>query len=542
MSTHALRLTALAASLLVLLVGRTASAQPQWVVVPVRTTGTDPASLVAPLERALAASGDRVLAGAAAAQRFEAVHSSDPATVAPGDIEVWASRSRTALRHLARAEYTEARRALLEAQAISERAAEAMNREAVRARGVLDTCLMVVRAHVETRDETAALEQARACRRLVPRMQATAYTHPPEVRELLARVDAEPASEIGGMLRVESVPSGCPVRVNGVAFGTTPVATNELGAGEYRVQVECRGDQPGRVRRVQVGPTDVFVRVDARVDEALRSRGGLALVYDGPSSAARHAVQDGGLLSSSLGLQVLLVRVNAEGGVELDAIAPTGVRTIEVARADVIDRPEIVITRLAQADEDALEVEAEDAPSGPLPRARRRAGYVLLALGGAALGVGVGLEARREALGARYRIALPADVDFLDRQAAWSRPRAAMLSVTVAGALVSSTSVVLLATHRRRMPWWGWTAGAAGVGFGAWAIATTIARPGCDGSAQDVPDCVARETRGDRAVLLASLASPLLTTPLALRLRRELSVSVAARSGEIAFSLRGALP
>ena len=58
----------------------------------------------------------------------------------------------------------------------------------------------------------------------------------------------------------------------------------------------------------------------------------------------------------------------------------------------------------------------------------------------------------------------------------------------------------------------------------------------------DVPDCVARETLVDRASLLASLASPLLTTPLALKLRREVSVSASASRGQLAFSIQGVLP
>ncbi len=534
-------------SLFVFALTDVARAEPEWVVVSVRTTGSDPAALTEALEGALTTSGDRVVAGREAATRFERLHSADATTVEPGDIEVWASRSRAALRHLARAEYTEARRALLQAQAISERAAEAMNREATRARGVLDTCLMVVRTQLETGNEAAALEQARACRRLVPRMQATAYTHPPEVRELLTRVDAEPAADVGGMVRIESAPSGCPVRVNGDAFGTTPVATNELGAGEYRVQVECRGDAPGRVRRIVVGPTDVFVRVDARLDEALRSRGGLSLVYDGASSADEHAVHDAGFLANALGVRVLLVRVTTNGNVRLDAIASSGVRVLEVPRLDVLEQTGEVLTRLAQREEDDP-VEIDDmgpaAPSGlsSLPRARRRLGLSLLGAGTAALVTGIALEARRESLGAHYEVALPSDVDFLDRQLAWARFRTPLLAVSTAGGALTSTSIVLLASHHRRLPWWAVSAGVAGVGISAWAIASSVGLPRCDGSPQDVPDCVARETLVDRASLLASLASPLLTTPLALKLRREVSVSASASRGQLAFSIQGVLP
>ena len=188
-----------------------------------------------------------------ASERFEVVGSAPAPTISQSDIDLWVERSRAAVRYLARADYKAARRELKAAQRLADRAAAELNREAARAQQVLDTCLFMVRAYVETKNDAEARKQARECRRLVPRVEPSAFRHTPEVRELLAEVDQEMASEAPGTLEVQSTPSDCLVRINGVEFGRTPVSGIELPVGTYRMQVECEEDKRGRIHRVYFG-------------------------------------------------------------------------------------------------------------------------------------------------------------------------------------------------------------------------------------------------------------------------------------------------
>jgi hypothetical protein len=188
-----------------------------------------------------------------ASERFEVVGSAPAPRISQSDIDLWVERSRAAVRFLARADYKAARHELKAAQRLADRAAAELNREAARAQQVLDTCLFMVRAYVETKNGAEARRQARECRRLVPRVEPTAFRHTPEVRELLAEVDAEMASESPGTLEVQSVPPDCLLRINGIEFGRTPLSGIELPVGSYRIQVECeeahRGAHPPRRHR-----------------------------------------------------------------------------------------------------------------------------------------------------------------------------------------------------------------------------------------------------------------------------------------------------
>ncbi|MBW1756054.1 MAG: PEGA domain-containing protein, partial [Deltaproteobacteria bacterium] len=157
---------------------------------------------------------------------------------------------------------------LNEAGALSLSTIEELNREPERSQKVLDTCLYGVRALLETGSPSSAETQARECRKLVLHGEPSAHMHPPQVLEMLDRVDAARTRQTGA-LRVESKPSGCAVRVNGLMLGETPIEVRNLFPGRYAVQVECDLDRRGRVHSadVKAAPTDVFV--DSRFDLTL---------------------------------------------------------------------------------------------------------------------------------------------------------------------------------------------------------------------------------------------------------------------------------
>lgn len=196
----------------------------------------------------------------------------DSPEMTASDLESWVTSSRQAVRALSRADYDAARAALAQAEAVTDRALAELNREATRARQVLDTCLYLVRSLEETGQHGRAVEQGYACRRLVPRGAATTTLHPPEVRAILDEVDRALAEMPGARLRVTSEPSGCGVRLNGLEFGSTPLLTEDLRPGEYRVQVECEPGRRGRVHRVVLGRSGAELAVDGRTEASLRTQ------------------------------------------------------------------------------------------------------------------------------------------------------------------------------------------------------------------------------------------------------------------------------
>ncbi len=204
----------------------------------------------------------------AAREALVATHGDDPPEVSESDLARWVASSRQAVRSLARADYDGARSALAQAEAVTDRALAELNREATRARQVLDTCLYLVRSLEETSQHSRAVEQGYACRRLVPRGEPTLTQHPPEVRAILDEVDRALAQMQGARLRVVSEPTGCAVRLNGLDFGATPLLTEDLRPGEYRVQIEC-GERRGRVHRVDLTRAGAELRVDAATESVL---------------------------------------------------------------------------------------------------------------------------------------------------------------------------------------------------------------------------------------------------------------------------------
>ena len=218
------------------------SDEPRWLVLPVLGGETAVANralssveglhtAAEALRQELVLRGQSVWRADRASERFEVVGSAPAPKVSQSDIDRWVERSRAAVRYLARADYKAARRELKAAQQLADRAADELNREAARAQQVLDTCLFMVRAYVETKNSAEARRQARECRRLVPRVEPTAFRHTPEVRELLTEVDQEMAAEAPGTLEVQSTPAGCLARINGVEFGRTPLSNIELPVG-----------------------------------------------------------------------------------------------------------------------------------------------------------------------------------------------------------------------------------------------------------------------------------------------------------------------
>ena len=551
----------------------------RWLVVPALGGASDTAgegdrverlhTVAESLRQELAVRGRTVWRADRASERFEVVGSAPAPRISQSDIDLWVERSRAAVRYLARADYKAARRELKAAQRLADRAAAELNREAARAQQVLDTCLFMVRAYVETKNSAEARKQARECRRLVPRVEPTAFRHTPEVRELLAEVDEEMASEAPGTLEVQSTPSDCLVRINGIEFGRTPLLDIELPVGAYRMQVECAEAHRGRIHRVGISSGPNLLEFNAALERAVHTRPVLHLQYDSPEAWAQrmeHARQVGSILGgadvlvlSGASSNVVRVDLSADGYEPASAwlAVPDGSPGAEDARRVIdalfegrsvdftgphpiaraswsVEAPSGITVGTTSAA--LLDGEAKSTRGVPRPRNQRIAGWSLFGLGVASIGASIGLHVWRGELGDRF-IESPTNLNAAQQ---WNDARIGVWTTAAFGGAATSAAMPLILPDYERTPWWGWTLGAAGLGLTGYAIYEGVTMTGCpapyiaDESA--VRSCVARGQEAGRLALALAGAAPLLTVPLVYLfrpLRVEPSVSVTRDSAVV---------
>ena len=519
-----------------------------WLVLPA-TVGGGVETLHADAERIrqdLAIRGQAVWRADRAAERFEAIGSAPAPEISQGDIDRWVERSQAAVRYLARADYKAARRELKAAQQLADRAAAELNREAARAQQVLDTCLFMVRAYVETRNRVEARRQARECRRLVPRVEPTAFRHTPEVRDLLSQVDREMATEAPGSLSVQSSTDGCLVRINGVNFGNTPLIDVELPVGTYRLQVECEPEQRGRIHRIAVVSGANEIAIDTALDRVVRTRPVLHLQYEHEADLRKQRMRHGEEVARILESPNLLVisspregvlRIDMDAGTEAASVwlgAATGPVTTEDVRrgldallegrsvdfsgshptAQASWRTEE--SRRAAATNNAVPEAADSSASvvPARPRPQRIAGWTLVALGVGSLGASVGLHVHRGTLGDRF---IDAPANLQDAQA-WQDARVPVWTLAGVGGASLTAAMPLVLPNRQRTPWWGWTLGAGGLGLGAYGIYQAATMTQCPSpfiaDADAVQACVSRGQEAGRVAMSIAGAAPLLTVPL----------------------------
>ena len=542
----------------------------RWLLVPALSGGSEYGAqsveelhtAAEALRQELVVRGQSVWRADRSSERFEVVGSAPAPQISQSDIDLWVERSRAAVRYLARADYKAARRELRAAQRLADRAAAELNREAARAQQVLDTCLFMVRAYVETKNPAEARRQARECRRLVPRVEPSAFRHTPEVRDLLAQVDEEMASEAPGMLEVRSTASDCLVRINGVEFGRTPLSDIELPVGAYRMQVECEEEHRGRIHRVGIQSGENVFAFDAALERAVRTRPVLHLEYDTPAAWGKrmdHASQVAAILgganvlvASDVSSGVVRVDLSAEGYEAASAwvaVRDGKAEAEDVRRAvdalfqgrsvDFVGRHPIARTswRAEQASgvavgaATAAATEASSERNGGVPRPRRQriAGWSLFGVGVASIGASVGLHVWRGELGDRF-VDTPANLSAAQQ---WNDARIGVWTTAAFGGVATSAAMPLLLPNYERTPWWGWTLGAAGLGLTGYAIYEGVTMTRCPepyiADQAAVRSCVARGQEAGRVALALAGAAPLLTIPLVYLfrpLRAEPSVSV----------------
>ncbi len=522
---------------------RPAAAQARSVLIlPWSVDEADPATLAARAETVAGALSSGELTALAledARTRFEEHGSAEPPSVTDSEVDQWLALSRLAVRHLAHADYAAARQTLLEAQALSERAAAELNREEARARQVLDTCLYEVRAYVETSDPRAA-SRAMECRRLVPRIAPSTYQHTPEVVELLTRVDRELAAAAPGSLRLGSEPAGCSVRLNGIELGTTPFVSADLATGEYRVQVECGGTARGRVHRIRLGEGESAVSIDTRFDAVVRTDTVLRLAYANVEEAEERRLGDAVGAASVVGAgEVWLLSLEAGDVVRIDrvlvgtetplastranALTGLGAAVASLARGQSEDRTGERVVPLARWRGGATEA---DAPETAAPSASGwgRADWEI-GLGAAAGAVAIaGLAAGFALADDGYRLGLASsayplsDPMYLRSRDTWQAQRSTSWALSMSGGALGVLAVVLAMEREASVPWWSWAVGGVGLGAAVTGAVLTATATEC-GTAQPAQPCIAGAQQRDFGVSALGLSLPLLAVPLTFLLR-----------------------
>jgi hypothetical protein len=549
-----------------------------WLIIPVTTSTDEPWTepTAQAFRQELWDRGIEVWSLERAASRFEDKGSTPAVRLSDVEFQDWEAGSQAAIAPLASGDYAEALDLLDEVQELSRTAPEALNRDPARAQKVLDTCLYMVRALLETGSESLANRLAQECRQLVLVGEPTPRMHPPNVLQSLARVDAA-RSQQTGEIHVESQPSNCPVRVNGVLLGNTPLELGELFVGRYRVQVECEPGQRSRVHRASVGfvRTDVFV--DVGFDAAVETRP-LLYLHDAESSSEAtdriaNAVQVGEVVPSGA---LLLMRQTSPGIAELELLRGTPaerqglarVRTgregptpgdVALATRALIDAECVDFTGTAPrvlpcregADVLAERPVVDDGrPARRTPRGQFIAGVTLASIGSAALITGYALLIPRKSVAEDWisQVDAPA-VDSASTQQQWLDMQGAIIVTGSIGAGALVAAMPLALPKYVKTPWWAWLSGGFGVGLAAFSVAygvTAEAEPsvGCNGGVDTaaVRTCVTRGEQVSLAFLTGVTSAPLLTVPLVYLLRRsdkEVTPSVEVGRAGGYLSVRG---
>ncbi len=448
----------------------------------------------------------------ATAAKFDERASAAPIELDAEDIDRWLDHKEAATKHLAHQDYVRAAVSLKAAQEVSERAIEALNRETAMARTVLDTCLYVVMGLWETGKTAQAEEQARKCRRLVPQIQPTMTLHTPTVRSIIEQIDRERQQEAAATLEIKSPRNGCLVRLNGLHLGTTPFIMGELVPGEYRVQVECDKDRPGRVHRI-VLEADEILWIDPTLDDAVRTEPEVHLVYASQEAFSADGTRHAQGLARMLGVRTVIL------------VTPYEMERVDREAGAVGSVPLRASTSPLGAVDQLLRIEVSDAGSGRGPgvrpqtasdrrRTRKAVGGSLAGAGAVSLAVAAGLYARRVNKGNEFSRTPPGTPEYAAARQEWEDARLGVLVAAPLGAVFVASGEALAYSPRARVPWWGWTVGAVGVGLLAWGVVEMATADRCSRDVIVTSACVPGEEAMDRGVLLLSLGAPLAFLPV----------------------------
>lgn len=513
-----------------------------------------PQSLLVEL-RGLRLNGRPVSLGGSAANLVRA-ESSYEASASDGPADRLRANVQSALQFLSQGDHEAARRELAAVIRHAEEALDTLGRQEAAARDLLDACLFSVRTYLEAGLDEDARRETFRCRRLVPDLSPEAFRHPPEVRELLARVDAQMPT-LQRTLRVESTPSACPIRINGRELGVTPYEAR-TPAGLYTLSVECpaQGTRPAMASRVHpllLGSEPVTVDIDVHHDARLVTNDdlGVRLRYRSGADLRNNLWADAVRLGKSVHLPwVLLLSLDMGHRWRLDWIdiderrvlasawLPEGPSLRDVRRAvqAISERRSI---DLGASDQETVEPWAPTAapqhptaiprePEAVSSRGTHITGWVVAGLGVASLGAAWGAWATLGSKRDELAVADPMLMGFIEAQSALDRRRRSALGFTLAAGLLLTSAVPLLAPAGEEVPAWAWIVGGAGLAVGGIAIWQFLRASDCIDAG-----CTRQEQTWRGGLLGLAHALPLLALPIALLAKRRTTATVTAGVGTI---------
>lgn len=580
---RAMRLFGLSVICWAVLIGSVAAqTDSRWLIVP--SSPSPDADWIEPAvvgsRAALVEQGAEVWSTERAARKFEAEASAPPAALSERERERWMSLSVGAVDDLAEGDNKRALEKLTVAQDLSRAAIEELNRDPEQARRVFDTCLYVVRAVLATESESRARAAARECRQLVPRAEPSPYMHPPAVTDLLSRIDALQNRQTGA-LRLESTPSGCAARLNGVLLGETPVSIGKLFPGQYRVQVECDAGKRGRVHFVTVGAGRTERRVDSRFDDAVESRPSLHLSHANAADEREYAAADARRIARVVSADsVVLLSMPSADTMQLKRVevateessGPAALAHVLIGRSGPSKSDLSAAARALTAGEctdftaskpvalpcgreEAIVAVASattsDGPRGRRPRGQFIAGITLASVGIAGLATGYALLIPRSSAAEDWFLSVDGGSEGRAAQQKWFDLRGGIIASASVGSAALVTAMPLALPNRDKTPWWAWVSGGVGLGLAGFSIAwgvTAEAEPSSSCSAPTLDTtvtraCVKRGEQTSIALLTGLTAAPLITMPLVYlfrpsRAKLEPSVQVGRSGGYLGLSGR----
>ncbi len=569
------------------------STNPKFVTVVTGHDSVDAASLVAAGEHVagvVAARAGDGLGPEAAGTLFQARGSASSERASRSEAAELLSDAQKLQLLVATEDYRSAEQVAAELMRRAERLRTAFGRDSQLAGAAFRGCLYRVQGALQRGQRSNARAFAAECRRLVPHREVSPQKFPPEVVGIIAEVDAELRLRARDM-RVESIPEGCPIFLNGQPVGATPSVVPGLLPGDYGVRVDC-GGRTGRVHMVTVVGEPITVRIDDRFDRTLSTDAGLTFQYPDGTTHDQYVVTDAITVARTLKIPLALVLspvhldpsedgnpsdrasdekgdvrvdlVHAKRG-EIIASAWTRSRGTRLFRANAIaaafSRSKSVDLRGAQPSTTtawvppvAPDLEAsglafgDDTPradEAKSPRTRRSGqpsatrqgfGWALLGIGVAGLASGGALAAKwssdTEAVwaGSTTDTTTPGFLEVLSRDERRNRLRKAVWGIAPASSALLTTSLALILPDRDGVPWWTWLSAAAGAGLagvGAWQIA----RHGCTLDTDNDSLCDSGRATSLQGVAMISAGVPLVSVPIIYALRSAFGSSRATQAG-----------
>lgn len=504
----------------ILAAGAALAARPvsaQWLVVRagVGEPTAEETARAAAVRDALGRAGETTLADGVAATQASSLLSRERTVLEADRIAELVDAVRILEEHVAMRRREAALEAAGRVRELSVGVAEALEEQREVAQRLFDACVAEAWLHLQLGEGESARADLRRCRESYPDIAVDAHAMSSQVFDLIGEIDAELATRPAFQIRIEGVPAGCELSLDGRRRAVAPAAIEGVFSGEHRLEVECAGMRRTRIHSVLLGAADLSLSIDPAFDDALRTAGGVYFDYASVADVrARHRA-DARALASGLGASDVVV-ITAEGEstrlerIEVSSGRLTGTTTLAAAAA-----PEAVAAAVTELVEGrgagGASDEAASGVAGAGVDGALVAGLTLAAVGVASIGAAWGTYSWRYDLGQRvYEVAAGTP-----EHAARLRTRDDATPVPYAlgtiGALAATVSLPLWLPETSEFPWWSAIPGAAGAAL----VAVGIYQYTGDGRCVDLRNgCAQTYSTALSGTLWLESGVPLLAVPV----------------------------